>query len=65
MNEMLWKHNTYMIYNFDIQLKYNFVETPRKFIIAIINLRAVFTKLYFNLIFTMQTYKERNFDIVE
>ena len=23
-----------------------------------INLRGVFTKLYFNLIFTMQTYKE-------
>ena len=79
-------------------LKYDFVETPRKFIIAklsicklgsssalhnitdedpsivisthdedpslrtesfaIINLRGVSTKLYFNLIFTMQTYKE-------
>ena len=74
-------------------LKYNFVETPRKFTIAelpirklgsssvliikkkikkiradenpslriesfaIVNLRGVSTKLYFNLIFTMQTYK--------
>ena len=63
-------------------LKYNFLETPRKFSIAklsirklgfssvstdedpslriesfaIINLRGVSTKLYFNLIFTMQTY---------
>ena len=49
-----------------INLKYNFVPTPRKFIIAIINLRSfiainlggVSRKLYFNLIFTMQTYKE-------
>ena len=42
----------------NIKLKYNFVETARKFIIAelsiriesfaIINLRAVSTKLYFN-----------------
>ena len=39
-------------------LKYNFVETPRKFIIGIINLRGVSTKLYFNLIFTMHSYKE-------
>ena len=68
-------------------LKYNFVETPRKFIIAellirklgslsvlfistdedpslriessaMINLCGVSTKLYFNLIFTMKTYKE-------
>ena len=73
----------------DVNLKYNFVETPRKFAMAelsirklgsssvlivmmntdedpslwiessaIINLRGVSTKLYFNLIFTMQTYKE-------
>ena len=42
----------------NILLKYNFVETPRKFIIAIINLSGVSTKLHFNLIFTMQTYKE-------
>ena len=62
MNEIHWKHTAY---NFDIQLTNNFVETPRKFIIAMINLRAVFTKLYFNLIFTMQAYKELNFDIVE
>ena len=70
------------------KLKYNFVETKRKFIIAelsirklgcssvliitctdedpslriessaIINLRGVSTKLYFNLIFNMQTYME-------
>ena len=41
----------------NIKLKYNFVETPRKFIIArlqiessaMINLRVVSTKLYFNL----------------
>ena len=41
----------------NIKLKYNFVETPRKFIIsrlqiessAIIKLRGVSTKLYFNL----------------
>ena len=39
-------------------LEYNFVETQRKFIIEIINLRGVSTKLYFNLIFTMQSYKE-------
>ena len=43
----------------NVKLKYNFVETPRKFIIAIINLCTwCSTKLYFNLIFTMQTYKE-------
>ena len=49
-----------------IKSKYNFVETPLKFIIAIINLRSfiainlggVSTKLYFNLIFTTQLYKE-------
>ena len=69
-------------------LKYNFVETPRKFILAklsirklgsssvlinnvtdedpslriesfeMVNLRGGFTKLNFNLISTMQTYKE-------
>ena len=51
----------------DILLKYNFVETSRKFIIAelaIINLRGVSTKLYFNLIFIMQTYKELIIDIL-
>ena len=31
---------------------------------AKINLRGVSTKLYFNLIFTMQTYKELKRDIV-
>ena len=55
------------------------METPRKFILiiiiadedsrlriasfAIINLRGVSTKLYFNLIFTMQTYKKLMHDI--
>ena len=38
----------------NIKLKYNFMETPRKFTIAfmnaIINLRGVSTKLYFNVI---------------
>ena len=33
------------------------VETPRKFIIAIINLRGVSTKLNKYMVFTMQTYK--------
>ena len=45
----------------DYNSKGNFVETPRQFRIynfAIIKLRGVCTKLYFNLIFTMQTYKE-------
>ena len=49
-----------------IKLKYNFVKTPRKFTIAklsirglgLINLRGVSTKLYSNLIFTLQTFKE-------
>ena len=45
-----------------IYLNYNFVGTPRKFIVAnklmIIYLCGVTTKLFFNLIFTMQTYKE-------
>ena len=45
-----------------IYLKYNFVGTPRKFIVVnkltIINLRGVTTKLFFNLISTMQTDKE-------
>ena len=34
------------------------VETPRKFIIAIINLRGVSTKLNKYIVFTMQTYKK-------
>ena len=33
-------------------------ETPRKFIIAIINLRGVSTKLNKYIVFTMQTYKK-------
>ena len=36
----------------------SFVETPRKFIIAIINLRGVSTKLNKYIVFTMQTYKK-------
>ena len=36
----------------------SFVETPRKFIVAIINLRGVFTKLNKYIVFTMQTYKK-------
>ena len=43
---------------FWLKLKYNLVQTPRKFIIA--KLRGVSTILYFNLIFTMQTYMELN-----
>ena len=47
------------------KLQYNFVETPRKFIVVSL-LRAVSTKLYFYLIFTMQTYKElSNEQVVE
>ena len=34
------------------------METPRKFIIAIINLRGVSTKLNKYIVFTMQTYKK-------
>ena len=37
---------------------FSFVETPRTFIIAIINLRDVSTKLNKYIAFTMQTYKE-------
>ena len=37
---------------------FNFVKTPRKFIIAIINLRGVSTKLNKYIVFTMQTYKK-------
>ena len=37
---------------------FSFVETPRKFIIAIINLRGVSTKLNKYIVFTMQTYKK-------
>ena len=62
-----------------VKLKYNFVETPCKFIIrthedpgfwiksfAIINLRGVSTKSYFDSILTMQTYKELGyFSVVE
>ena len=36
----------------------SFVETLRKFIIAIINLRGVSTKLNKYIVFTMQTYKK-------
>ena len=36
----------------------SFVETPRKFIIAIINLRGVSTKLNKYIVFTMKTYKK-------
>ena len=36
----------------------SFVETPRKFIIAIINLCGVSTKLNKYIVFTMQTYKK-------
>ena len=39
------------------QIKIQFCENTT-YIIAMINLRAVSTKLYFNLIFAMQTYKE-------
>ena len=38
----------------------SFVETPRKFIIQIINLRGVSTKLNKYIVFTMQTYKKLN-----
>ena len=34
------------------------METPRKFIIAIINLHSVSAKLNKYIVFTMQTYKE-------
>ena len=47
-------------------LKYNFVETPCKFIIAKLSSVLIIllwnnnsTKLYFNLIFTIQTYKAK------
>ena len=42
----------------------SFVETPRKFIIAMINLRGVFTKLNKYIVFTMQTYKKLTLIIV-
>ena len=83
-------HWTVILQQRDHNLKHNFVETQRKFIIAkisirklgsssalsiyqyctdedprlriesfaVVNLRGVSTKLYFNLIFTMHTYKE-------
>ena len=38
----------------------SFVQTRRKFIIAIINLRGVSTKLNKYIVFTMQTYKKLN-----
>ena len=34
------------------------METPRKFVIAIVNLRGVSTKLNKYIVFTMQTYKK-------
>ena len=37
---------------------FSFVETPRKFIVAIINLRGVSTKLNKYIVFTVQTYKK-------
>ena len=42
----------------------SFVETPRKFSIAILNLRGVSTKLNEYIVFTMQTYKKLNFNLV-
>ena len=41
----------------------SFVETPRKFIIAIINLRGVSTKVNKYIVFTMQTYKKNINDV--
>ena len=41
----------------------SFVETPRKFIIAMINLRGVSTKLNKYIVFTMQTYKKLIFRV--
>ena len=40
----------------------SFVETPRKFIIAMINLRGVSTKLNKYIVFTMQTYKKLSYN---
>ena len=80
----MWNGKSYQATNpFLGKLKYNFVATPCKFIIAklsirklgiiissdedlslwiesfaIINLCGVSRKLYFNLIFTMKTYKK-------
>ena len=58
------QHSNYQTYNKLVDfrhkwilLKYNFVETHVS-LLSIINLHGVSTKLYFNLIFTMQTYKE-------
>ena len=56
--EFIYFVNLILILIVNILYLLSFVETPRKFIIAIINLRGVSTKLNKYIVFTMQTYKK-------